>query len=192
MRYFFDFEFNENVKPIEIISLGIVADDGREFYAVHRNYASFEEYKNSPAPGDQFPIINSCNDWVKANVLPLLFRPDGPDDFTAFIGDDNQIRNEMVSFVGLDPVPEFWGYYVTYDWFLLTRMFRSFDNMPSKWPQIAYDLQQYARHMGMHRLLPPKLQPAHNALVDARWTKLAFERVKESRDMPYAKAGTWP
>lgn len=181
MKYFFDFEFNENVNPIDIISLGVVAEDEREFYAIHRSYASFDEYKESRAPADEFPIINSCNDWVKANVLPILFRPSGPDDLDAIIGNELHIRDAVVAFVGLDPAPEFWAYYGSYDWFLLTRMFKSFDKLPSKWPTISFDLYQYAKHFGMHRSLPPKLQPAHNALVDARWTKMAFERVKEAR-----------
>ncbi len=31
-RYFYDCEFLENGNTIELISIGIVADDGREYY----------------------------------------------------------------------------------------------------------------------------------------------------------------
>ena len=35
MKYFIDTEFVETVGHIELISIGIVAEDGREYYAVH-------------------------------------------------------------------------------------------------------------------------------------------------------------
>ena len=34
VKYFFDTEFYEDGKTIDLISIGIVAEDGREFYAV--------------------------------------------------------------------------------------------------------------------------------------------------------------
>lgn len=37
MRYFFDTEFHEDGQTIDLISIGIVAEDGREFYAVSRD-----------------------------------------------------------------------------------------------------------------------------------------------------------
>lgn len=199
MRYFFDTEFNENVHPIELISAGMVAEDGREWYAIHRNYSRHSEYLRflkgeEDGSVEDFIHLHSCNDWVKAHVLPIMhidWTQQNKGD-SLVVGGDEDIKNSLMSFVGLDPAPEFWAYYGDYDWFLLTRMFKSFDRMPRKWPQICYDLHQYARHLGMHRLLPPKLMPAHNALVDARWTKMAFGRVKESRDIPFDKAGTWP
>jgi hypothetical protein len=204
MKYFFDFEFNENVNPIEIISAGIVAEDNREWYAIHNNYSKHSEYLrvrsgdldgcSSEAQGllEDFPHLHSCNDWVKDNVLPILhidWSQQKQGD-SMVIGTEDDIKNSLMAFVGLDPAPQFWAYYGSYDWFLLTRMFKSFDKMPKKWPQICYDLYQYARHVGMHRNLPPKLQPAHNALIDARWTKLGFELVKEGRAA--IKEPIWP
>lgn len=35
MRYFFDTEFYEDGKTIDLVSIGIVAEDGRELYAVN-------------------------------------------------------------------------------------------------------------------------------------------------------------
>lgn len=191
MRYFFDTEFNENVRPIDLISIGIVREDEKEWYGVNINYSHYQAYTEARDPAEQYPILNSCNDWVKANVLPIIFQPNGPENaFCATVGPENLLRDRLVDFVGMDPYPEFWAYYGSYDWFLLTRMFKSFENMPSKWPQTHYDLHQYAKHVGMQRGLPPKFQPVHNALVDARWTKHAFERCKLSADS--LPKGTWP
>ena len=55
MKYFFDTEFIEDGKTIDLISIGIVAEDGRELYLL--NY----DCDHSMA-----------SDWVKANVLNYL------------------------------------------------------------------------------------------------------------------------
>lgn len=181
MRYFFDTEFNENVHPIELISLGIEADDGRQFYAINAAYSKHMEFTKNPGTRDDHPHLWSCNDWVKKHVIPIMhINPyEMPDGSNMTISTDEGIKNALIGFVGNDQSPEFWAYYGAYDWFLLTRMFKSFDKMPPKWPQTSYDLHQYARHHGVHRHLPKKFEPAHNALVDARWTKAAFEAVRE-------------
>ena len=54
-----DIEFTDFVRP-DLISIGLVAEDGREFYAERTDYRSAE-----------------CNDFVRATVLPLLGRVPG-------------------------------------------------------------------------------------------------------------------
>lgn len=55
MRYFLDTEFAEDGRTIDLISITIVAEDGREFYAVSTEFDA-----------------EKCNPWVKENVLPKL------------------------------------------------------------------------------------------------------------------------
>ena len=38
MKYFYDTEFIEDGSTIELISIGVVAEDGREYYAVSVSY----------------------------------------------------------------------------------------------------------------------------------------------------------
>ena len=38
MRYFYDTEFIDNGRIIDLISIGVVAEDGREFYAVSTEF----------------------------------------------------------------------------------------------------------------------------------------------------------
>lgn len=183
MRYFLDTEFNDNVDPVGLISIGIVADDGREFYAIHDKYS-----KGSPDS-------KTCNDWVRINVLPHLDDAEVLADIALnsngcnyIVGSLNGIRDELQDFVGNDPFPEFWAYYGHYDWFLVTRLWKSFMHLPKKWPTACFDLHQYAKHHGLQRNLPKKLTPGHHALVDARWTKLAFQHVTENAP----KERKWP
>ncbi|HZD13589.1 MAG TPA: hypothetical protein VE196_00320, partial [Pseudonocardiaceae bacterium] len=58
MRYFYDTEFIDDGRTIELISIGVVAEDGREYYAVSTEF-------NPERAGS----------WVRANVLPKLPPP---------------------------------------------------------------------------------------------------------------------
>jgi hypothetical protein len=55
MKYYFDTEFIEDGKTIDLISIGIVADDGREYYAINENCD-----------------FSKASDWVKENVIAKL------------------------------------------------------------------------------------------------------------------------
>jgi len=187
MRYFLDTEFNEEVDPVGLISIGMVADDGREFYAVNNLYM----------PSDTFES-ESCNDWVKRNVLPKLFAHLPQDETVKFpIMTVEKIRDGLKDFVGNDPFPEFWAYYGAYDWYLTCRLFGRFDQQPKAWAKagnICFDVKQFAKHYGVQKLLK-KLEPEHNALIDARWTKTAFDFVVALRDKkltPEQIQETWP
>ena len=45
MRYFYDTEFLEDGETIDLISIGIVAEDGREYYAVTDMLYSLHYFK---------------------------------------------------------------------------------------------------------------------------------------------------
>lgn len=56
MRFWFDTEFYEDGKKIQLISIGVVAEDGRTYYAetVHASLAA------------------CSSDWLRKNVAPHL------------------------------------------------------------------------------------------------------------------------
>ncbi len=58
MRFFYDCEFIEDGVTIDLVSIGAVGEDGREFYAVS---TEFDPDRAGP--------------WVRANVLPKLPPP---------------------------------------------------------------------------------------------------------------------
>lgn len=159
MRYFLDTEFNEEVNPVEMISIGVVAEDGREFYAIDQRYHDWSSR------------WETTNSWVQHNVRPIMLL----EGMQPVFGNKEIIRDALQAFVGLDQAPEFWAYFGDYDWFLVCRLFDKFEKMPKNWYPICYDLKQFSKHVGVKT--PPKFTPEHNALVDARWTKHAFETV---------------
>ncbi len=169
MRYWFDTEFIENGKTIDLLSIGIVAEDGREFYA-----------ESSEADWSQ------ASEWVKENVLPHLnsFRRDG-DGFTRACDAVSRaaIRQSLVEFCDVEKygLPEFWGYFSAYDHVALCQLFGTMMNLPARWPMYTRDIQQWAGALGvtvsLESLVPD--EGIHNALTDARWTKKAWQFLKQ-------------
>ena len=58
MRYFYDTEFIDDGRTIELISIGVAAEDGREYYAISTEF--------NPDRAGQ---------WVRRHVLPKLPSP---------------------------------------------------------------------------------------------------------------------
>lgn len=148
MKFYIDTEFMEAPGMLKLLSIGIVAGDGREYYAE----AHFDE--------------RLVNEWVRANVLPHL-QPEVHRVPTPMI------REKILSMVGPDK-PEFWGYYADYDWVLFCWLFGPMVALPRGWPMYCRDLKQELDRAGNPRV-PFKAAREHHALSDARWIKDAHE-----------------
>lgn len=172
MRYFFDTEFIERGAeyPIDLISIGIVAEDGREVYLER----------------EQMDLSNA-NDWVKENVIPHLeHTKHGPHSFACYNGScpralDYEIRELLIDFC--DPrkygQPEFWAYYADYDWVVFCQLFGTMMDLPKGWPMYCRDIKQVADMIG-NPTLPKQKDTEHHALADARWNKLAYDFLRKS------------
>lgn len=163
MRYFLDTEFSERGSeyPLLLISVGIVAEDGREFYAIHSEFS----------PDD-------CNLWVRDNVLPHLDLNDGWDRRCAL----DEMEAQLLQFCDVQKYgkPEFWGYYADYDWVVFCQIFGAMIHLPKGWPMYCRDIKQLCDDLG-NPPLPQQGKGEHNALLDARWNKLAFEFLQTKR-----------
>ncbi len=149
MKFFIDTEFIESgpTHPIELLSIGIVCEDGRELYA----------------EVDDAVLVNA-NEWVQKNVLPHLLGPKIK---------RSDLALAIKSFVGIGK-PEFWGYYADYDWVVFCQIFGAMLDLPKGWPMYCRDIKQRCAERGDPQL-PKQDSTEHNALNDARWNKLAWE-----------------
>lgn len=154
MRFFIDFEFIEDGRTIDPISVGIVREDGKEYYA------EFAECD-----------LSRASDWVKENVFPHLTGERKPRP---------RIAQEIREFVG-DSWPEFWAYFGAYDWIALCQLYGRMIDLPPNWPMFYWDIAQSAASLGNVRL-PPPLLPEHHALVDARWARDAWRWLETARE----------
>lgn len=148
MKIFFDTEFIEDGKTIDLLSIGAIREDGAAFYA------ESEEADHSKA-----------SEWVRLNVLPHLLggvarhsRKAIADTFRVFCG----------------PQPEFWAYYSDYDWVALCQLYGRMVDLPDSWPMFCRDVKQLCVDRGNPEL-PPREGTEHHALQDARWARDAWE-----------------
>lgn len=169
MLYFYDTEFIEDGKTIDLISIGIVAEDGRSYYAIS---AEFNATKASQ--------------WVKDNVLAHLPpRNLNPSDLSVSPNQREQwlcwksrdaIRQDLLTFC--DPVkygkPQFWGYYADYDHVALCQLFGTMMDLPKGWPMYSMDIKQLCVSLGDPKL-PEQGKDEHHALADAQWNRRAYE-----------------
>lgn len=166
MKYFFDTEFAETgglpSPTIDLISIGIVAEDGREYYAESSEFQ-----------------VGNCNQWVAENVLPLL----GPVEDRK---KRDTIRDEIAMFVGGDLLAEFWAYYADYDWVTFCWLWGGMVDLPKGFPMICMDLQQEWIRQGRPDIKPPDPADEHNALADAKWNAQLYEALK-GHNQPYLK-----
>jgi hypothetical protein len=149
-RLWFDTEFIEDGRTIDLLSIGIVREDGAEYYA-------------EPAEADR----DRAGPWVRENVLPHLTGPVLPRQV---------IRDEIVAFAGRHP--EWWAYYADYDWVALCQLFGPMVELPETWPMYCRDLKQLADErrppVDLSTLVPTP-ETEHHALADARWAAAAWK-----------------
>ncbi len=154
MRYFYDCEFIEDGKTIDLISIGIVAEDGRELYMQSTEFDA-----------------TKASEWVQENVLPHLEE----------LYFSRQIMKERIlSF--MDPLlygkPELWGYYSAYDHVAFCQLFGTMMDLPKAFPMYTRDIKQWCDTLGNPQLPSPG-KGEHNALADARWNKVAWEFLRD-------------
>lgn len=163
MRIFFDFEFIENgdKHPIIPVSVGLVREDGLEYYA-------------------EFSGVDwsRANEWVLENVkTKLIYKPE--DRFSK-----ERITEDIKTFVG--EKPEFWAYYADYDWVLLCSLYGRMIDLPTGWPMFCLDLKQMMYHLNINddeleelNKNPLTNTQEHHALDDAIWNKNMFNYLLE-------------
>lgn len=149
-RYWFDTEFMEDGTFIELLSIGVVCEDGREFYA-----------ENVDAD------LSHASEWVQKNVIPHLQRG-------IALMPRLRLADELRAFIDHAPPSEIWAYYGDYDWVVLCQLYGRMVDIPKGWPMFAMDVKQFAVSLGNPQL-PTKSGTEHHALADARWTHEAWQ-----------------
>ncbi|MBA3411379.1 MAG: polyadenylate-specific 3'-exoribonuclease AS [Geodermatophilaceae bacterium] len=145
-RYFYDTEFIEDGHTIDLISIGVVDENGREFYAVS---TEFDADKAIP--------------WVRRNVLGQL--PSPADEAWR---SRTEIRDELLSFLtGPGEGIELWAWFASYDHVALAQLWGPMTDLPRAIPRFTLELRQRWADLGKPEL-PAAGSDAHDALADAR------------------------
>lgn len=174
MNFFFDTEFLEDGKTIELISIGIVAEDGREFYA-----EVMLPMWGGTHPGD-FRLWQRIQEhpWLMENVVPHLRQAKDP---MAAGNTKAEIAQAVLDFVNERPtgtIPKFWAYYASYDWVVLCQLYGTMLGLPEGWPMFVRDIKQLAEEVGGVKLLKQPETDMHDALNDARWNAQMYNHIR--------------
>lgn len=163
MRFWFDTEFIEDGRTIDLVSIGIVSQDDRKYYAVSSEYDPSKASK-----------------WVKENVLSQVDQAKGIPR--------KQIRHDIQRFIGeyapdllmgtRKGRPEIWAYYGSYDWVALCQLFGTMMELPDGWPMYVRDVKQWCDELGNPQL-PAQGKGLHHSLEDAIWTKKCWEFLRD-------------
>lgn len=156
--FFYDMEFIEAPGKIDVISIGIVNEEGRELYLCNLD-----------------ADLSCANDWVQRNVIPKL--PIIPNDIWV---KKDVLAERILAFLApskKDPV-ELWGNFAAYDHVALCWLFGDMESLPEGMPMITFDIQQ---EKGNIAIPPPLDDYEHNALYDAQWNRHAYFWIKNRR-----------
>jgi len=191
MKYWYDTEFIDDGYTIELLSIGIVAEDGREYYAVVKDIYTMRRAWDMKS-GNEF--------WLRKNVMNSLpFLPSGNWDENHFDYTNLKTRAEIARevedfFLDIEhrdrtqmlPHVELWAWFAAYDHVALSQLFGRMLDLPEGIPMYTNDIKQEHHRLGFPRV-PQQAQGAHNALEDARWNKTAYEYLA-SLDGPIARS----
>ncbi|WEH40768.1 3'-5' exoribonuclease [Streptomyces sp. AM 2-1-1] len=162
-RIFYDTEFLDDGRTIDLISIGMVTEDGREIYAVSSEF-------------DQTAVRQ--HGWLMANVwpsLPILKNPRGTRGVDRLdlahpdVRPRNQIARLVQQFTLSVPDPQLWAYYSAYDHVALAQLWGPMSNLPAGIPMQTDDLVTEVKRLSLTPAdLPQQADGHHNALSDAR------------------------
>jgi hypothetical protein len=146
-RFFYDTEFIEDGTTIDLVSIGVVDEAGREFYAVSTEFD----------PDRAIP-------WVRRNVLDQL-----PPPADRAWRSRQRIREDLLSFLTAPGEEiELWAWLAAYDHVALAQLWGAMPALPRPIPRFTRELRQRWDDVGRPEL-PAKPSGTHDALVDARY-----------------------
>ena len=198
-RIFFDTEFTGLHKDTTLISIGLIAEDGRTFYA------EFNDYERS-----------QVDEWIRDNVINHLIMKapkEGEQEYYSksrfnkdipltkqwnlqMRGNKQEVAAELKEWLEQFNQVEIWSDCLAYDWVLFNDIFGHAFNIPKNIYYIPFDICTLFKMKGVDpdidreefadgwistegKLINPDLINKHNALWDAIIIKACYDRLIE-------------
>lgn len=215
MNYYFDTEFKEYYKickdddgnkislpTIDLISIGIISDDNREYYALNKETDLKEIWKDDwlkenvlkPIYEEHIKIKDRNNFKFSFDVIKLVFSMYGKtkkvlcDEIKEFVYVPfEKIKDDMDL--------NFYAYYADYDWVVFCQLFGRMLDLPKGFPMYCRDLKQilddkcnqdnfkdssFGHQTWTLKTIKnhpayPKQENEHNALDDVKWNLKLYD-----------------
>jgi len=193
-KIFFDTEFTGLHQNTTLISIGLISDCGKTFYAELIDYDK-----------------SQINDWLQKNVIENLLyseppagqdnhysaqrhhdNPTGNDLYKSFsleIRDKTSIvKHQLIQWFGQFESVEIWSDCLAYDWVLFCQIFGNAFNIPENVYYIPFDISTLFKIKGVDpdinreefadiNVFNENEILKHNALFDAKIIKMCYERL---------------
>lgn len=176
-KIFFDTEFTGLHQNTTLISIGLVSECGKTFYA------EFTDYDKS-----------QIDNWLQENVVNNLFGcskkvGDLELPLDSFIGDAKFIKGHLEGWLAQFNKIEMWSDCLSYDWVLFSQIWGHAFNIPKHIYYIPFDIctlfktkgidpdisrEEFAKE-GMENWFAK--EEKHNALFDARIIKMCYDKL---------------
>ncbi|MFW5847984.1 MAG: 3'-5' exoribonuclease domain-containing protein [bacterium] len=176
MKIFFDSEFTGLHKDTTLISIGLVDEDNRPFYA------EFTDYDKT-----------QVDDWILKNVInnlildhPTLASGYGEirtDIHAQFAGDTLFIKKYLETWLKEYDYVEMWSDCLAYDWVLFNQIWGHAFNIPKNICYIPFDIctlfkvKNIDPDINREEFCGLPKEQKHNALWDAKVIKACYEKL---------------
>lgn len=178
MRIFLDTEFTGLHQNTTLISIGLISESDRTFYA------EFNDYDAS-----------QLNDWLYEHVMPYLqFRevhtatPELNFEHHAMKASRKVVAEALSKWLGRFDAVEIWADCPAYDWVLFGTLFGGALNIPDFIFWNAFDMATLLNWCGIDPDIDRKAfvgmseMKLHHALDDAKLTKACYEKLSANRN----------
>ena len=175
-KVFFDTEFTGLHQGTTLISIGLISDCGKTFYAELTDYDK-----------------NQINDWLQSNVinnLTLTSRENMQHTKGVAVTvkcDSDNLKGFLSDWLSQFEQVEIWSDCLSYDWVLFNQIFGHAFNIPSNVYYIPFDICTLFKLKGIDPdisreefVCSASNSLKHNALWDARIIKMCYDKLMEN------------
>jgi len=172
-KIFFDTEFTGLHQNTTLISIGLISECGKSFYAELTDYDK-----------------GQIDEWLQNNVISNLILPKNLGlgskgvGVEGFVGNSSFIKEELIKFLTQFEEVEMWSDCLSYDWVLFNQIFGHAFNIPKNVYYIPFDICTLFYSKGIDPDISREKfaemmddSKKHNALWDAKVIKGCFEKL---------------
>lgn len=201
-KIFFDTEFTGLHQGTTLISIGLISECGKTFYAEFTDYAitQVDEWlKENVISKLRFTdkitaAVGGWENWITdkgkySNALEMTLANKDMSEFEC-IGQTPMIKNRLEKWLSQFEEVEMWSDCLSYDWVLFSQIWEHAFNIPKNVYYIPFDICTVFKM----KAIDPDVSrekfgcgevysemPKHNALWDARVIKMCYEKLMDVR-----------
>lgn len=165
-RVYYDTEFLDDGECIHLISVGMVADDESQYYAVNIDAPWDDIKRHKFLCNNVVPHLPLAPSGIRRLSHGITFQVDLTHES---VKPHWVIANEVRAYLQARQEPlQLWAYYGAYDHVALVQLWGPMSELPQGVPKFTHELKQEIERHGIDKD-DVSHEGEHHALADARW-----------------------